>query len=116
VSGRPVRRRAVPRRRAARSQILLKTLIERHIADGQPVGSRALSRYSGLELSPATVRNVMSDLEEMGFIASPHTSAGRIPTALGYRFFVDSLLTVQPLENARVRALEGQLLPTSRSA
>ncbi|HRP64833.1 MAG TPA: heat-inducible transcriptional repressor HrcA, partial [Thauera sp.] len=95
----------------ARSQILLKTLIERYIADGQPVGSRALSRYSGLELSPATVRNVMSDLEEMGFIASPHTSAGRIPTALGYRFFVDSLLTVQPLENSRVRALEGQLLP-----
>jgi heat shock gene repressor HrcA len=79
-------------------QILLKTLIERYIADGQPVGSRALSRYSGLELSPATVRNVMSDLEEMGFIASPHTSAGRIPTARGYRFFVDTLLTVQPLE------------------
>ena len=95
----------------ARSQFLLKTLIERYIADGQPVGSRALSRYSGLELSPATVRNVMSDLEEMGFIASPHTSAGRIPTARGYRFFVDSLLTVQPLENARVRALEGQFLP-----
>jgi len=95
----------------ARSQILLKTLIERYIADGQPVGSRALSRYSGLELSPATVRNVMSDLEEMGFIASPHTSAGRIPTARGYRFFVDSLLTVQPLERARVQALQGQLLP-----
>ncbi|MHB1373411.1 MAG: heat-inducible transcriptional repressor HrcA [Thauera sp.] len=95
----------------ARSQILLKTLIERYIADGQPVGSRALSRYSGLELSPATVRNVMSDLEEMGFIASPHTSAGRIPTARGYRFFVDSLLTVQPMENARVRALQGQLMP-----
>ncbi len=95
----------------ARSQILLKTLIERYIADGQPVGSRALSRYSGLELSPATVRNVMSDLEEMGFIASPHTSAGRIPTARGYRFFVDSLLTVQPLESARVRALQGQLVP-----
>ena len=95
----------------ARSQILLKTLIERHIADGQPVGSRALSRYSGLELSPATVRNVMSDLEEMGFIASPHTSAGRIPTARGYRFFVDSLLTMQPLESARVRALQGQLVP-----
>ncbi|WP_297362205.1 heat-inducible transcriptional repressor HrcA [Thauera sp.] len=95
----------------ARSQFLLKTLIERYIADGQPVGSRALSRFSGLELSPATVRNVMSDLEEMGFIASPHTSAGRIPTARGYRFFVDSLLTVQPLENARVRALEGQFLP-----
>ena len=94
-----------------RSQILLKTLIERYIAEGQPVGSRALSRYSGLELSPATVRNVMSDLEEMGFIASPHTSAGRIPTALGYRVFVDSLLTVQPLETARVQALKGQLMP-----
>lgn len=94
-----------------RSQILLKTLIERHIADGQPVGSRALSRYSGLELSPATVRNVMSDLEEMGFIASPHTSSGRIPTARGYRFFVNSLLTVQPLEGERVRALKGQLTP-----
>ncbi len=85
-----------------RAQILLKTLIERYIAEGQPVGSRALSKYSGLELSPATVRNVMSDLEEMGFIASPHTSAGRIPTPKGYRFFVDTLLTVQPLpEQAR---------------
>ena len=95
----------------SRSQILLKTLIERYIADGQPVGSRALSRFSGLDLSPATVRNVMSDLEEMGFIASPHTSAGRIPTARGYRFFVDSLLTVQPLGSERVRALRGQLTP-----
>jgi heat-inducible transcriptional repressor len=75
-----------------RAQILLKTLIERYIVEGQPVGSRALSRVSGLELSPATVRNVMSDLEEMGFIVSPHTSAGRIPTAKGYRFFVDTLL------------------------
>ncbi|CAL95198.1 heat-inducible transcriptional repressor HrcA [Azoarcus olearius] len=95
----------------ARSQILLKTLIERYIADGQPVGSRALSRYSGLELSPATVRNVMSDLEEMGFIASPHTSAGRVPTALGYRFFVDALLTVHPMDRVRVEELQGQLLP-----
>jgi len=95
----------------ARSQILLKTLIERYIVDGQPVGSRALSRFSGLELSPATVRNVMSDLEEMGLIASPHTSAGRIPTPLGYRFFVDALLTVQPLETARVHELKGQLQP-----
>jgi heat-inducible transcriptional repressor len=80
-----------------RAQTLLKTLIERYIAEGQPVGSRTLSKYSGLELSPATIRNVMSDLEEMGFIASPHTSAGRIPTPLGYRLFVDSLLTVRPL-------------------
>jgi len=95
----------------ARSQILLKTLIERYIAEGQPVGSRTLSRYSGLELSPATVRNVMSDLEEMGFITSPHTSAGRIPTARGYRFFVDSLLTVQPLDASRIDALRGQLQP-----
>lgn len=94
-----------------RSKILLKTLIERYIVEGQPVGSRALSRYSGLELSPATVRNVMSDLEEMGFITSPHTSSGRIPTPLGYRFFVDSLLTVQPLEQAWVRELKGQLQP-----
>lgn len=94
-----------------RSQILLKTLIERYIVEGQPVGSRALSRYSGLELSPATVRNVMSDLEELGFITSPHTSAGRVPTAQGYRFFVDSLLTVQPLERARIMALQGQLQP-----
>ena len=94
-----------------RSRILLKTLIEHYIVEGQPVGSRALSRVSGLELSPATIRNVMSDLEEMGFITSPHTSAGRIPTALGYRFFVDSLLTVQPLEQQQMRELKGQLQP-----
>jgi len=94
-----------------RSRILLKTLIERYIADGQPVGSRALSRSSGLELSPATVRNVMSDLEEMGYIASPHTSAGRVPTALGYRFFVDTLLTVQPMANVRVQELQTQFRP-----
>ena len=97
----------------SRSKILLKTLIEHYITDGQPVGSRVLSRSSGLELSPATVRNVMSDLEEMGYIASPHTSAGRAPTALGYRFFVDTLLTVQPMENMRVEALKGQLRPKS---
>jgi heat-inducible transcriptional repressor len=94
-----------------RSKILLKTLIERYVAEGQPVGSRALSKYSGLELSPATVRNVMSDLEEMGFIASPHTSAGRVPTPRGYRFFVDSLLTVQPLAEAQIHELEEQLQP-----
>jgi heat-inducible transcriptional repressor len=73
----------------------LKALVERYIADGQPVGSRTLSRASGLELSPATIRNVMSDLEELGLIVSPHTSAGRIPTARGYRLFVDTMLTVQ---------------------
>ena len=94
-----------------RARVLLKTLIERYIADAQPVGSRALSRTSGLELSPATVRNVMSDLEEMGYIASPHTSAGRVPTALGYRFFVDTLLTMQPMESLRVQELKVQLKP-----
>jgi heat-inducible transcriptional repressor len=78
-----------------RAKLLLKALVERYIAEGQPVGSRTLSRASGLELSPATIRNVMSDLEEMGLIASPHTSAGRIPTARGYRLFVDTMLTAQ---------------------
>ena len=78
-----------------RAKLLLKALVERYIADGQPVGSRTLSRASGLELSPATIRNVMADLEELGLIASPHTSAGRIPTARGYRLFVDTMLTVQ---------------------
>jgi len=75
--------------------LLLKTLVERYIAEGQPVGSRTLSRASGLELSPATIRNVMSDLEGLGLITSPHTSAGRIPTARGYRLFVDTMLTAQ---------------------
>jgi heat-inducible transcriptional repressor len=95
-----------------RARTLLKTLIERYIADGQPVGSRALSRYSGLDLSAATVRNVMADLEELGFIASPHTSAGRVPTARGYRFFVDSLLVVQPVESEKIHAIEGRLTPS----
>lgn len=76
-----------------RAKLLLKALIERYIAEGQPVGSRTLSRASGLELSPATIRNVMSDLEELGLVTSPHTSAGRIPTARGYRLFVDTMLT-----------------------
>ena len=85
-----------------RARTLLKTLVERYIADGQPVGSRTLSRASGLELSPATIRNVMADLEELGLIASPHTSAGRVPTARGYRVFVDTMLTAQPLDLSRV--------------
>jgi len=78
-----------------RAKLLLKTLVERYIADGQPVGSRTLSRSPGLDLSPATIRNVMADLEELGLIASPHTSAGRIPTHRGYRLFVDTMLTAQ---------------------
>ena len=79
----------------SRARLLLKALVERYIADGQPVGSRTLSKASGLELSPATIRNVMSDLEDLGLIVSPHTSAGRIPTARGYRLFVDTMLTTQ---------------------
>ena len=94
-----------------RAQLLLKTLVERYIAEGQPIGSRTLSKYSGLDLSPATIRNVMSDLEELGFIASPHTSAGRVPTPAGYRFFVDTLLVVKQLEAGDLRSLEGQLHP-----
>lgn len=86
-----------------RAKSLLKTLVERYIADGQPVGSRTLSRASGLELSPATIRNVMADLEELGLIVSPHTSAGRVPTARGYRVFVDTMLTARPVD------LEGNL-------
>jgi heat-inducible transcriptional repressor len=78
-----------------RARTLLKALVERYIADGQPVGSRTLSRASGLDLSPATIRNVMADLEELGLIASPHTSAGRVPTARGYRLFVDTMLTAR---------------------
>jgi heat-inducible transcriptional repressor len=79
-----------------RARTLLKALVERYIADGTPVGSRTLSRTSGMDLSPATIRNVMADLEELGLIASPHTSAGRIPTARGYRLFVDTMLTARP--------------------
>jgi heat-inducible transcriptional repressor len=79
-----------------RAKILLKALVERYIADGQPVGSRTLSKASGLDLSAATIRNVMADLEELGLIVSPHTSAGRVPTARGYRLFVDTMLTSRP--------------------
>lgn len=92
-----------------RAELLLKTLIERYIADGQPVGSRTLARQAGLDISPATVRNVMVDLEEMGLVRSPHTSAGRVPTQLGYRFFVDTLLKVRPLDVEEVRMMEGEL-------
>ena len=87
-----------------RARTLLKTLVERYIADGTPVGSRTLSRTSGLDLSPATIRNVMADLEDLGLIASPHTSAGRIPTARGYRLFVDTMLTARAVELPQVTA------------
>jgi heat-inducible transcriptional repressor len=92
-----------------RAQHLLKVLIEHYINDGQPVGSRTLSREAGLDLSPATIRNVMADLEDYGYLCSPHTSAGRIPTARGYRFFVDSLMRVKPLETEEVDSLRRRL-------
>ncbi len=90
-----------------RARTLLKVLVERYIADGQPVGSRTLSRASGLELSPATVRNVMADLEDLGLIVSPHTSAGRVPTPRGWRVFVDTMLTVQALDAGRLPEIAG---------
>ena len=97
----------------SRAQTLLKALVERYIADGQPVGSRALSKISGLDLSPATIRNIMADLEEMGFVASPHTSAGRVPTPRGYRVFVDTLLTVQPIDATALESKMYQRLQTN---
>src|SRR3954471_21647878 len=92
-----------------RAQTLLRILIESYIRDGQPVGSRVLSRDSGLQLSSATIRNVMADLEEYGFVSSPHTSAGRIPTDKGYRFFVDTLLRMQPLDESAVAEIRRQV-------
>jgi heat-inducible transcriptional repressor len=99
-----------------RAQQLLRTLIESYIRDGQPVGSRTLSRDSGLQLSSATIRNVMADLEELGFVASPHTSAGRVPTDKGYRFFVDTLLQLQPLDEAASAQLRHQFEASRESA
>ncbi len=92
-----------------RAQHLLRVLIERYIRDGEPVGSRTLARDAVMDLSPATIRNVMADLEDLGFVKSPHTSAGRMPTVQGYRFFVDSLLTVQPLDGTDMQRLRTEL-------
>ncbi len=94
-----------------RAQTLLKFLVERHIADGQPIGSRTLSKFSGMELSAASIRNVMADLEELGYIASPHTSAGRVPTPKGYRYFVDTLLTIQPIQQIDQTQLQENIRP-----
>ncbi len=92
-----------------RAAQLLKSLIETHISDGKAVGSRTLAKVSGLDVSPATIRNIMADLEEMGLIAAPHTSAGRVPTTAGYRLFVDSMLQTQPINDALLRQLQSQL-------
>ncbi len=93
----------------ARARRLLRTLIAHYLRDGQPVGSRTLAKASGLDVSPATIRNVMADLEEIGLVTAPHTSAGRVPTTLGYRFFVDSLLEVEPLSEEEMRRLRQTL-------
>ena len=100
---------------SGRATDLLRTLVEMHIRDGQPVGSKTLHAESGLTVSPATIRNIMADLEDQGFLISPHTSAGRIPTAQGYRFFVDSLLQVQPINEDAIRALREELNPNRSS-
>jgi len=92
-----------------RARHLLKVLVERYIQDGQPVGSRTLSKSPGLDLSPATIRNVMADLEEMGLVVAPHTSAGRVPTPKGIRLFVDALLKVQPMSDAEIRRLQAEM-------
>ncbi len=99
-----------------RAQHFLKVLIERYIREGQPIGSRTLAKDSGMELSPATIRNVMSDLEELGFIVSPHTSAGRVPTVSGYRLFVDSLISLQPIEQNLMSQVQQELGITEPSA
>ncbi len=99
-----------------RASHLLKLLVERYIKEGQPVGSRSLAKDAGLNLSPATIRNVMSDLEEMGLVTSPHTSAGRMPTVSGYRLFIDTLLTIKPLKEDVVRQMRDDLKPQDNPA
>ncbi len=92
-----------------RARRILRALVEHYIRAGQPVGSRTLARQSGLSLSPASIRNVMADLEELGFVSAPHTSAGRVPTAKGYRFFVDTLVKLQPPRGRELHQLQAQL-------
>jgi len=94
-----------------RARQLLRTLISRYIRSGEPVGSQTLARHAGLDLSAATIRNILGDLEDVGLLSAPHTSAGRIPTTQGYRLFVDSLLRVRPLPDGEIARLRGELLP-----
>lgn len=99
------------RRRRNRAEEVLKALVERYIADGEPVGSKTIADVMAGSASPATIRNVMAELEGRGLIHSPHTSAGRVPTALGYRLFVDTLLTMAPPEDAKVDKVRRKLVP-----
>lgn len=95
----------------SRARRLLRVLIAQYIRDGQPVGSRTLAKQSGLDVSPATIRNVLADLEDIGLVSAPHTSAGRVPTTQGYRLFVDSLLETQPLSEPELARLRAELAP-----
>jgi len=94
-----------------RAQLLLKALIERYIREGHPVASKLLAKDARLDLSPATVRNVVADLEHMGLVSAPHTSAGRVPTERGYRLFIDNLVSIKPLGSRDVRSLADSLNP-----
>jgi heat-inducible transcriptional repressor len=96
-----------------RARLLLRSLIARYIRDGEPVGSQTLAKHAGLDVSSATIRNILAELEEVGLLSAPHTSAGRIPTAQGYRLFVDSLLQIQPLADTEVSRLRNELAPGS---
>lgn len=96
-----------------RARQLLRALIAQYIRDGQPVGSRTLAKQSGLDVSPATIRNVLADLEDIGLVTAPHTSAGRVPTTQGYRVFVDSLLQMKPLGEAELNRLRSEISPTA---
>src|SRR6056300_199815 len=96
-----------------RSQHLLKVLINQHIADGSPVGSKTLSNNSEIDLSPASIRNIMKNLEDEGFISSPHTSSGRVPTKKGYRYFVDSLLVFKNPSEDEVNMISGKINSSS---
>jgi len=106
---------ANPRALNEKSQLLLKTLVEQYIVDGQPIASRMLADSASVSVSPATVRNIMSELEDLGYISSPHTSAGRVPTALGYRFFVDTLIEVSPMDTFDLASLNRSLDPDMSS-
>ncbi|HOZ23967.1 MAG TPA: heat-inducible transcriptional repressor HrcA, partial [Thermomonas sp.] len=91
-----------------RARQLLRTLVARHVRDGEPVGSKTLARHAGLDVSPATIRNILATMEEAGLLVAPHSSAGRIPTAQGYRLFVDSLLQVKPLGDVELQRLRSE--------
>ncbi|TXH71690.1 MAG: heat-inducible transcriptional repressor HrcA [Lysobacteraceae bacterium] len=100
-----------PRVLDPRARLLLRTLISRYIRDGEPVGSQTLARHAGLDVSPATIRNILAELEEVGLLSAPHTSAGRVPTVQGYRLFVDSLLQINPLAENELARLRTELAP-----